>query len=245
MVDADTFIGPWWRERLAALDAAPIGDTERDQLLTLDAVLDAGMVVGDDPQRAAAQLSCMTGDRSARAATIAAALGAEPDQADIHHMHHLWAAGWPHTPQGPIVEWGGGYGNLARLTRRFDPPPPHFIVDLPAVSRLQHAYLGDPPGVTLVTAAEWARHVEVRPSGWPWADTFIANFSLDECSAACHDWIISHDWFGAEHISIAMQPTGKAHLFPDAADLHRRLVDAGFREIPAHVDHCVYMRLDR
>ena len=243
MVDVDAFVGPWWRDRLYDMEAA-WGDGLPADPLNDRAVLDAGMVVGVDDTRTEAQLSCMLGGNNRRADEIRRVLGTDPGHADVHHMHHLWAAGWPKPDAvGPIVEWGGGYGNLAVLSRRFDSPPRHVIVDLPTVARLQRHLLTGVAGVDVVDVGDWVASVEDGTSPTP--DTFIANYSLDECAAACHDWVIDRDWFGACHVSIAMQIAGKADMFPDASRLWARLAASGFRSVPAHVSDCVYMRMDR
>ena len=40
-----------------------------------------------------------------------------------------------------IIEWGGGYGNMAKILRRMLPGVTYIIIDLPAMSCLQWVYL--------------------------------------------------------------------------------------------------------
>ena len=59
-----------------------------------------------------------------------------------------------------IVEWGGGYGQLAHMLRRGKQPPTHVIVDLPAVAALQWTWLSTVVGSTEV-------HTPVPAAGAP------------------------------------------------------------------------------
>lgn len=227
--DRPEFYSAWWQDRIAALEAEIVG-VELDPLTFLDlpAVADCGLVtnnhVAADHMRPL--LPAFTDDWTPTSVT---------------HMYGLRMAGVVDDDEyRTVVEFGGGFGNMARLTRGFATPPCHVIVDSPVMLALQEAWLtelGAARGVEFLTHDRAKYGMIARP------DAFIATWSLDECPVACHDWLIGEDWFGASTVLIALFPD--KDLFPEARGLHVRLQGLGFVEHPTFFPPSVYMRLDR
>lgn len=231
------FVGDWWARHRPRITAALTPDVLARIAAAPDAVYDvaeladAGLFPSLDLARFEAQRRCIGGT------VFATAVGF----IDTHHAHHLWAAGWEYGTQ--IIEFGGGYGNLAALARRFGAADtPYVIIDFPEMGRLQSAYL-DGVGAHGVTVTDLdAAAVVCADVIDPDAPVlFIANFSLDEAPAAVTDRLVGCEWFGATRASVALQHTGKVDMFPDGPALHGRLAAAGFDAVDAHISGCVYL----
>ena len=116
---------------------------------------------------------------------------------------------------GTIVEWGGGYGCMAKLLRRLRPGMTHIIIDLPLISCVQWLYLASifgedavhqiraeddvirPGRINLLPLAFLERRAGLR------ADLFLSTFALNESSEYAQDFVISRDWFSARHLPVA------------------------------------------
>ena len=75
----------------------------------------------------------------------------------VHHLYHLekfeeWAA----NRLGDVVEWGGGFGSMARIALLNNPDCNYTIIDLPIFCTLQWHYLNNlfPGEVAVVTDGE-------------------------------------------------------------------------------------------
>lgn len=139
----------------------------------------------------------------------------------IHHASHL--ALWEHhtgkslSNISTIVEWGGGYGNLARLCSHLNPKSTHIIIDTPLFAQLQWLYLSvtlPNRTVTRLTNPEQniqSGHIVIIPVGLidaisvPQADLFISTWALSESSRAAQDFVAHSNWFGARHLLIGYQ----------------------------------------
>lgn len=243
--DVKDFYSAWWKERVAALERV-LADDIPDNFLDLPEVQDCGIVT-NDRRAALSEEAEMAGH------------GYLPNYGphmwmvtatDITHSYHLWRAGWPKTPSGYLVEWGGGYGNMARLASLFPERVDHVVIDTPVMLGLQRAYL-ESQGVParVVGVDNFQRGVELCPTGLThWldkveVDTFIGTFSVSECTRACHDHLIEKDWFGAKTVFLAVEP--EKGLFAEAYGLKDRLLSMGFTEEPTYFPPSVYLRLER
>ncbi len=139
----------------------------------------------------------------------------------IHHASHL--AQWEHhtgkslSNISTIVEWGGGYGNLARLCSHLNPKSTHIIIDTPLFAQLQWLYLSvtlPNRTVTRITNPEQSiksGHITIIPVGLidsmgiPQADLFISTWALSESSRTAQDFVAQSNWFGARHLLIGYQ----------------------------------------
>ncbi|HEX8043419.1 hypothetical protein [Candidatus Deferrimicrobium sp.] len=113
-----------------------------------------------------------------------------------------------------VVEFGGGYGNLARLFRCFEGLSRYAIVDLPLFSCIQYVFLSTvlgPGGVRLVTEPRTPSAdgiVDLVPinllTDLPRdGELFVSTWALSECLPAAYDLVRERDWFGAREILLA------------------------------------------
>lgn len=206
--------GPWLQSQVAELRAA-LGEA--------GAALAADEPVGDPPLAVAAWRASHN---------------------SIHHLTHLIrhrAATGLDRPPPAIVEWGGGYGNLARIIRRLAAGPVTYtIIDTPLLAALQRTFLatifgpeavhtirnpGDRPreGAFNILPVGLIEHIQPR------ADLFISTWALSESSPFAQDWVAAH-WFGASSLLLAFQESS-AEL-PHAGRLRALAEHAGAQVIP-------------
>jgi hypothetical protein len=121
-----------------------------------------------------------------------------------------------------VVEWGGGYGCLAKIAKRMSPNPlTYIIIDLPLISSIQWLYLSTIFGESAVRLFRdgsesiqegkfnlipvcFAEKYSLK------ADLFISTFALNESSPYAHDFVDRRDFFGAEHILLAYLNPGNS-----------------------------------
>lgn len=168
----------------------------------------------------------------------------------VHHLFHLarfeLTTGKPvPTIEGPIIEWGGGYGSLAKIHRRIHGgKPTQIIVDLPILSILQWMYLGavfGPGEVRLATPgdATIARgKITLVPLGIvdrvpAECELFVSTWALSESSPLAQDYVIRRRWFGARHLLLAYQVASP--MFPAARRVGRAASQDGARIEPVGV----------
>jgi len=139
----------------------------------------------------------------------------------IHHLYHLIrfsdATRCDLNQIDAIVEWGGGYGNMARIFKRLKSRPfTYIIIDIPLISCIQWAYLATILGeesVNLLQNPEdtvRAEKINLLPvcfvdrhkiSG----DLFISTWALSESSKYSQDYVVNHRWFDSKHVLLAYQ----------------------------------------
>lgn len=124
-----------------------------------------------------------------------------------------------------VIEWGGGYGNMAKLLKRILPEITYTIIDLPSLSCLQWLYLATVFGedkVNMLTNPEneiEKGKINILPLGFLKnrelsAELFIATWSLSESSKYAQDYVDSHNFFEAKHLLLSYQKSGQG--LPDA-----------------------------
>jgi len=137
----------------------------------------------------------------------------------IHHLYHLAKfvdrTGHRLETVDTVVEWGGGYGNLAKLFLRWHTGrPTYLIIDTPLLSCLQWLYLAtilgedrvvllDTPGAALRPGLVNLIPVSLVETVSVAADLFISTWALNESSAYAQDVVIGRDWFGARRLLLA------------------------------------------
>ena len=113
-----------------------------------------------------------------------------------------------------IVEWGGGYGCLARLVNKMNPACTYIIMDLPELSALQYVYLSSIFGRKAVNfinkemniekgkinliSSDYFIHLDKEIN----ADAFISNWALTESGKDYQDYIKKNNFFAAKDILI-------------------------------------------
>jgi hypothetical protein len=151
----------------------------------------------------------------------------------IHHLYTLLRfteeIGSDFEKIETVVEWGGGYGNLAKIFRRLNPTSTYCIIDTPLFSTLQWVYLSTVLGIENVNLLRQSDHliqtgkVNLVPLCFVdrlqlRADLFLSMWALSESSSAAQDYVISQRrWFDANHLLLAYQDTNKA--VPNASRL--------------------------
>lgn len=138
----------------------------------------------------------------------------------VHHLHHLTryeeATGARLAEAATVVEWGGGYGSMARLLRRLVPPQTIVVVDTPLFTAIQWLFLSAVLGpdevdlgdgsevragaVTLVPVTR-AEHLAVD------ADLFLSTWARNESPPRAQDLVVDRDWFGARSLLLGMHGT--------------------------------------
>jgi hypothetical protein len=161
-----------------------------------------------------------------------------------HHAMHLAAykrtCGHDFWDVSSVIEWGGGYGDMARLIRRMKSGVTYSIVDLPEIAALQYVYLAAIEG-------EDAVHVVVPDTGLPvngkinlisaydmpriaerWnADAFVSTWAITESPAEAQTSIAEKRFFGAERVLVASMINGNNALAAHADRLGLRRVPIG------------------
>lgn len=123
-------------------------------------------------------------------------------------------------------EWGGGYGNMAKIFKRLKSKPcTYVILDTPLFSCLQWLYLSTILGeksVNLLQSPEGtidAEKVNLIPICFLdrhriSADLFISTWGLSDSSKYSQDYVITRQWFNSKHILLAYQDSSSS--WPDA-----------------------------
>ena len=140
-------------------------------------------------------------------------------QKSVHHLYHLCRLIRHHEGKMPavprVIEWGGGYGSLAKLFLRLLPQTERYtIVDLPIMSALQWLYLSTVLGEDRVALASTpadlssSRQVVIVPvtllgSLGDDYDLFVSTWALSESSEVAQKHVKEKEWFGAKHFLIA------------------------------------------
>lgn len=152
--------------------------------------------------------------------TPVAAAGVATSSNTVHQLHHLLryedATSRSVAEADTIVEWGAGYGNLAKLLLRLHGGTPTYVlVDIPVFCALQWLYLacvlGDDRVVLHSGPADPVEpgRVNVVPVGLAGAldvdaDLFISTWALNESEAAAQRLVLDRDFFGARALLLAM-----------------------------------------
>jgi len=142
-----------------------------------------------------------------------------------HHAAHLAAyqrvIGTPLWEARHVLEWGGGYGNMARLVRRMNPRLTYTIIDLAELLALQYVYLaaveGSRPNVIgaddPLDLHEGAVNLvsSVRIAAAPTSvrgDAFLSTWAITESPKEAQRLALGHAFFGARRILMASKLDG-------------------------------------
>jgi hypothetical protein len=169
----------------------------------------------------------------------------------LYHAFHLamyqQTLGKPFARGGMIVEWGGGYGDMARLLWRLSARAESttlVLIDLPAVSALQWVYLTSILGrqyVHIVETPDRQIHegcVNIMNSSVAFdhpamkADCFLSTWALTESPHELQAEVARRKFFGARNVLLAFSMDGDNRIAEP-------LLKAGGATIPVP-----YMTLD-
>ena len=157
----------------------------------------------------------------------------------LHHATHLaqylLTTGNAFPSQGLIVEWGGGYGDAARLVRRLAPAATYVLVDLAAVGALQYVYLATLLGVQNVqvvgspsTPLQYGG-VNIMTSGVAFAhpalaaDAFMSTWALTESPRALQQRVVDRRFFHARNVLLAFSMDQDNHTAATVSELGGKL----------------------
>ena len=159
----------------------------------------------------------------------------------VHHLHHLLRyeeeTGRRLSESSVVVvEWGGGYGNLAKLYRRLHGGSPTYVlIDTPTFAAVQWLYLASILGedqVELHCSVETPvreGQVNVIPLGLVdkldgiSSDLFISTWALNESNQAAQEYVVARRWFDSTHLLLGMHR---------GDPLQPHAVAAGCRDVP-------------
>lgn len=160
----------------------------------------------------------------------------------IHHLYHLQKflsqTGFRFSNNQTIVEWGGGYGNFAKIVKRYNSNKnlTYILIDSPIFACIQWLYLTtvlESKNVHIIDNREEKIKkglINVLPLGYLEfhkikADLFISTWALSESSKFSQDYVIKHNWFGAKNFLLAFQKRSKS--FPYADNIGKLLREKG------------------
>ena len=114
-----------------------------------------------------------------------------------------------------IVEWGGGYGCLARIVKKINTKCTYIIMDLPELSVLQYVYLSSIFGqneVNFITKNLEIEEGKINLISSDYfmsldkeikTDTFISNWALTESGKDYQNYVLGKKFFSAENILVS------------------------------------------
>lgn len=160
----------------------------------------------------------------------------------IQHLYHLQrfidSTAYKFSDFQTIVEWGGGYGNLAKIIERYNKniKLTYILIDTSLFSCVQWLYLSAIFGsenVILITSAKdkiGKGKINVLPVTYLKyhkikADLFISTWALSESSRYSQDRVTALNWFGAKGILLGFQKANDH--FPYADNPGKILQDMG------------------
>lgn len=138
----------------------------------------------------------------------------------IDHAYHIarfeQATGCDIAKVQRVVEWGGGYGNMAKLFKRINPNVTYVVIDTPLFNCLGWLYLSTIFGQNEVhfIQNESDRIMPGKINILPLCfladqkiitDLFLSTWALCESSKFSQQFVASKHWFGARHLFLSYQ----------------------------------------
>jgi hypothetical protein len=119
-----------------------------------------------------------------------------------------------------VPEFGGGYGNMARLVKMMAPDMTYLIIDLPIFLLIQYAYLETFLGTGICNfivgnnqpLKEAKINLVVCQSSYSVdhaLDMFISTLALSESTRMAQQAVLEAGFFGAEYLLISHQSTSE------------------------------------
>lgn len=147
----------------------------------------------------------------------------------IHHLYHLIRfskqVDLDLSRVNDIIEWGGGYGNTAKIFIRLNNDITYTIIDTPLFSCIQWLYLATILGeenINFISEPKQciqSNKINILPLCFLKnhnlnSDLFIATWSLSESSVYSQDFVVLHNFFDSKHMLMAYQDSSEK--LPDA-----------------------------
>lgn len=166
----------------------------------------------------------------------------------IHHLYHLFRFEQFSKQRinniGTIVEWGGGYGNMAKIIWRHGNQPTYVMIDSPIMCCLQWLYLSvtlpKTPTHLITSSNDRIREhaINILPVGLSasyrlQSEVFLSTWAVSESGVAAQQDVANRKWFGARHLLIGFQESDQN--FPDAGNIAALAIADGatIEDIPA------------
>ena len=166
----------------------------------------------------------------------------------VHHLYHMYRFQKEVAVKlgaiNSVVEWGGGYGNMAKLWYRHSPGVTYTIIDSALFSTIQWLYLTSTLGPSCVNLLDSknARLKEGTINLVPLAllkqttingDLFISTWGLSESSMAAQDYVLKKRWFNSQHLLLGYQKSSNdlptaSRLGQIARDDSAKIIDIDF-----------------
>ena len=139
---------------------------------------------------------------------------------NIHHLHHITLfedyLNISISDLNYIAEFGGGYGNMARLVRMMVPDVTYLIIDLPIFLLIQYAYLETVLGAGICNfivrkdqpLKEAKINLMVSQSTYSVDhvfDMFISTLALSESTRMAQQAVFEAGFFGADYLLVSHQ----------------------------------------
>ena len=139
---------------------------------------------------------------------------------NIHHLHHITLfedyLNTSISNLNCIAEFGGGYGNMARLVRMMVPDVTYLIIDLPIFLLIQYAYLETVLGTGICnfivrqdqSLKEGKINLMVSQSTYSQDyvfDMFISTLALSESTRMAQQAVFEAGFFGADYLLVSHQ----------------------------------------
>lgn len=143
---------------------------------------------------------------------------------NIHHLHHITlfedCLNTAISDLNCIAEFGGGYGNMARLVRMMAPDVTYLIIDLPIFLLIQYAYLETVLGAGICnfivgknqSLKEAKINLVVCQSSYSVEhafDMFISTLALSETTRMAQQAVFEAGFFGADYLLLSHQTTSE------------------------------------
>jgi len=138
-----------------------------------------------------------------------------------------------------IIEWGGGYGNMAKiLLRMIKKKITYIIMDTPTFSCIQWLYLSSIFGIGNVNLIENLND-KIEPNKINLlpicfidqykldTDLFISTWALNESSKNSQNFVVKNNWFNARHFLLAYEQSNE--LYPSSHRLNKFAVNLGLK----------------
>lgn len=148
----------------------------------------------------------------------------------IHHLYHiikfLEITKSDLKSINTIIEWGGGYGNMAKLFKKLtENEITYIIIDIPIMCCIQWVYLSTIFSSEKINLIENINDsikknlINILPICFLEnfnlnADLFISTWGLSESSKFSQDYLVKHNWFNSDHILLAYQDSND--VYPEA-----------------------------
>lgn len=137
----------------------------------------------------------------------------------VHHLYHfikfLDTTKTKNNEIKTIVEWGGGYGSMVRILKKYlSKKTTYIMIDTPLFSCLQWLYLatifGEKDVNLLLNKTDKIKEGKINLVSLGLleslnikADLFISTWALSESDKYSQDFVLKKNWFNAKHLLIA------------------------------------------